>query len=211
MFEVEEEEGAIGGIEDGSQSGENPGTSVECSLVSLAKMFENFMHLQMDRDRRQEKEATKQEQKYSVLTHQVTELELDLEAARSGHQSTQTAGALKGEPKLQRHEDYDDIDHFNTTFERLAEVYNWPQQEWAVRLIPLLTGNTRGAFVAMNPADTTNYGLLKAAVLKKYEINRETYRQRFRSYDTPAEVSPPRTVYSTQRLFLQVGPVRHLQ
>uniref|UniRef100_A0A8C9ZEW1 SCAN box domain-containing protein n=1 Tax=Sander lucioperca TaxID=283035 RepID=A0A8C9ZEW1_SANLU len=26
-----------------------------------------------------------------------------------------------------------------------------------------------------------------------YEINRETYRQRFRSYDTPAEVSPPRT------------------
>ncbi|XP_038564814.1 zinc finger protein 446-like [Micropterus salmoides] len=42
----------------------------------------------------------------------------------------------------------------------------------------------------MNPADTTNYGLLKAAVLKKYEINRETYRQRFRSYDTPAEESP---------------------
>lgn len=61
---------------------------------------------------RQEKEATKQEQKYSVLNHQVTQLQLDLEASRGGHQPTQTAGALKGEPKLQRLEDFDDIEHF---------------------------------------------------------------------------------------------------
>ncbi|KAJ3611787.1 hypothetical protein NHX12_021801 [Muraenolepis orangiensis] len=36
----------------------------------------------------------------------------------------------------------------------------------------------------MNPDSMMNYILLKQAVLRKYEINAETYRQQFRSLET---------------------------
>lgn len=53
------------------------------------------------------------------------------------------------------------IEHFLTTFERLAEVYKWPKEEWAIHLVPLLTGNARNAFVAMSPAYTSDYERVK--------------------------------------------------
>lgn len=110
--EAGEKEGATGGaVEHGFKSGIHTGVSVESSLVSMAEMFEGFMQLQ----------------KYTVLNQQVTQLQMDLEAARTGQPPAQTAGVPRGEPKLQKLEDYDDIEHFITTLERLAEVYNWPR------------------------------------------------------------------------------------
>ncbi len=34
------------------------------------------------------------------------------------------------EPHLARLEDSDDIEHYLLTFERLAEVYQWPKEDW---------------------------------------------------------------------------------
>ncbi len=47
--------------------------------------------------------------------------------------------------------------------------------------MPLLTGKARAEYVAMDIADTLDYNLVKRAVLFKYEINAEIYRQRFRT------------------------------
>ncbi|KAK2844004.1 hypothetical protein Q5P01_010663 [Channa striata] len=171
--EVGNEANTISGtVEDDAQPGTSFSVSPDSSLGTLTKMFESFIHIQMDRDKRQEKEAAKQEHNLSIiLTHQITPLHLDLEATRAGRLPSQAQGVPVGEPKLHKLEDSDDIKHYLTTFERLAEVYNWPWQEWAVRLIPLLTGKA-------------------LMVLRNYDINRETYRQKFRSYETPAEESP---------------------
>lgn len=68
------------------------------------------------------------------------------------------------EPKLQKLEDGDDIEHFLTTFERMAAACVWERRHWAVLLVPLLTGKDRSAFVAMDAGETT-----KEAILKKYE------------------------------------------
>ncbi|KAK2858553.1 hypothetical protein Q5P01_003173, partial [Channa striata] len=188
--EVGNEANPISGtVEDDAQPGTSFSVSPDSSLGTLAKMFEGFIHIQMDRDKRQEKEAAKQEHKLSVLTHQITQLQLDLEATRAGRLPSQAQGVPVGEPKLQKLEDSDDMEHYLTTFERLAEVYNWPRQEWAVRLIPLLTGKARSAFIAMNP------------VLRKFEINTETYRQKFRSYETPTEESPQELYIGLKDLF----------
>lgn len=137
------EKGATGGAVDDFHPGIHPVMSAENSLVTMSKMFESVMQLQVERDKRQERETAKQEQKFSVLTHQVTQLKLDLEATRSGQQPLQTRGVPSGEPTLQRLGDSDDIEHFLTTFERLAVVYNWPKREWGVSLIPLLAGRAR--------------------------------------------------------------------
>lgn len=42
----------------------------------------------------------------------------------------------------------------------------------------------------MSPTHTKDYDLVKEAVLKKYEISTETYRQHFRAMETPGDESP---------------------
>lgn len=49
------------------------------------------------------------------------------------------------EPKLHPLLSNDDIERFFTTFERMAQVYRWPRDDWAIRLIPLLTGKAQSA------------------------------------------------------------------
>lgn len=69
-------------------------------------------------------------------------------------------------PHLVRLEDSDDIEHYLLTFKRLAEVYQWPKEDWAIHLIPLHTGKARSAFVAMDPSHTQDYDFVKTAILK---------------------------------------------
>lgn len=86
------------------------------------------------------------------------------------------------EPKLLPLTSDDDIELFLTTVERMAQVCHWLREEWAVRLIPLLTGKAPSAYVLMDIADSRN-DKVKDAILTKYEITTDTYRRRFRSLD----------------------------
>lgn len=84
-------------------------------------------------------------------------------------------------PRMAVYEEDEDIEHYLTTFERLATASQWPSDAWALSLMPLLRGKARAAFVAMNSDDTRDYVKVKKAILRKFEIRPETYRQRFRS------------------------------
>ncbi|CAI5642675.1 unnamed protein product [Oreochromis niloticus] len=98
------------------------------------------------------------------------------------------------DPKLLPLTPDDDIEHFLTTFERMAQVCRWPREEWAVRLVPLLTGKARSAYVLMDIGDSEVYDKVKDAILAKYEITADTYRRRFRALDIhPGET--PRELY----------------
>lgn len=43
-------------------------------------------------------------------------------------------------PKMQPYHEDEDIEHYLTTFERIASACQWPQEEWALHLAPLLNG-----------------------------------------------------------------------
>lgn len=73
-------------------------------------------------------------------------------------------------------------EHYLTTSERIANACRWPRQDWALHLLPLLTGKARAAYVAMEPEESLEYNHVRQAILDKFEINSETYRQRFRSH-----------------------------
>ncbi len=197
--------GALGGALDESvpPAEVSAAGAADAAITAPSRMFESFMRYQRERDDRQERETARREQHYKVLSHQVTQMQLDLERTRvSGTTSDGTAARVKDqEPRLARLEDTEDIEHFLTTFERLAEVYQWPRGDWAIRLIPLLTGKARSAFVAMNPSQTQDYDQLKQAILKKYEISTETYRLRFRSLNTPVNESPQELYTRLKDLF----------
>nr|XP_054607258.1 uncharacterized protein LOC129167139 [Nothobranchius furzeri] len=88
----------------------------------------------------------------------------------------------------------DDIEHFLTTFERIAVAYRWRSSDWTFHLIPLLTGKARGAYVNMDIDDALDYQKVKTAILQKYDINPETYRLRFRCLDVMDE--SPKELYA---------------
>ncbi|XP_051271638.1 uncharacterized protein LOC127372197 isoform X2 [Dicentrarchus labrax] len=93
-------------------------------------------------------------------------------------------------PRLEKLTDNDDIEHFLITFERIAVACRWQKADWVFQLIPLLTGKARGAYVHMDIDDSLDYEQVKSAILAKYDINPETYRQRFRSLEVDPDESP---------------------
>ena len=91
---------------------------------------------------------------------------------------------------IPRFEDGDDVEQYLTTFERLATAYRWPKEQWAVYLVPHLSGKARSAYVAMDINESMDYDNVKEAILAKYEMNEEMYRQRFREPDVRPGETP---------------------
>ena len=83
-------------------------------------------------------------------------------------------------PMLQKLTADDDIESYLQMFERVATQQNWPKDIWATQLARLLTGAALDAFTSVPSADSSRYEKVKAAILSRFEVNAETYRQRFR-------------------------------
>ena len=77
--------------------------------------------------------------------------------------------------------DCDDIEAYLTTFERLMAAYSVPRAKWIFKLAPQLTGKAQQAYAALTTEDALSYDAVKAAILRRYDITEETYRQRFRA------------------------------
>ncbi|KAK5879880.1 hypothetical protein CesoFtcFv8_022958 [Champsocephalus esox] len=73
-----------------------------------------------------------------------------------------------------------DPDILFVLFERLAEARDWSDVERTLLLQCVFTGKAQEAFAAMTAEDSSNYQLVKAAVLQAFELVPEAYRQRFR-------------------------------
>ena len=82
--------------------------------------------------------------------------------------------------KLTKLTESEDIEAFLTTFERMMQVYGVDEACWAYKLAPQLTGKAQQAYAALSAEDAAKYPEVKAAILRRYDINEETYRQRFR-------------------------------
>lgn len=64
-------------------------------------------------------------------------------------------------PKMLPLQEDDDIEHYLTTFEQIAQTCRWPVQYWTLHLVPLLSGKARAAYVAMELTDTFMYDKVK--------------------------------------------------
>ncbi|XP_026004039.1 uncharacterized protein LOC113009749 [Astatotilapia calliptera] len=191
----------------------------EPSLSDLMSILQAHMGQQEAREARQEEVTARQEQKFKALQHQFQLLQLEVQSRTSPvpelplpttespesrelphipsspQAQAESSQSLSGqfslhEPRLEKLTDSDDIEHFLTTFERIALAYRWEKTDWVFRLIPLLTGKARGAYVHMDIDDSLSYDKVKAAILSKYDVNPETYRQRFRSLEVRLDENP---------------------
>ena len=90
-------------------------------------------------------------------------------------------GRSEPEVKLTKLTDQDDIEAYLTTFERMMIAYEVDKSRWAFKLAQQLTGKAQQAYAAMPIAESGKYDEVKEAILRRYEIDEEAYRYRFRS------------------------------
>ncbi|XP_036066885.1 uncharacterized protein LOC112138883 isoform X2 [Oryzias melastigma] len=210
--EPAEESLEVGAVDDGSVGAAPSGESKDpVNMNDIASMMQICLQFQRDLGEKLEKETIKQDKRWRQLQIQVNNIRDDMKQQRDEGVPSQSAtpelphedeqpsfsGAETrpgdrgwGQAVVPRLEEEDDIEQYLTTFERLAVAYQWPEMEWAVRLVPHLTGKARAAYVAMAAGDSLDYRSVKEAILAKYAINEDVYRQRFREPDVQPNESP---------------------
>ncbi|XP_078000810.1 uncharacterized protein LOC144453400 [Glandiceps talaboti] len=85
-------------------------------------------------------------------------------------------------PKLPAFDEgIDDMDAYLCRFERFAGGQQWPKETWATTLSALLKGKALTVYSGMVPHEAVDYDKLKDALLKRYQLNEEGFRVKFRS------------------------------
>lgn len=98
---------------------------------------------------------------------------------------THAAGRHVGDPRIPDFKEGEDPESFFVRFERIARTWGWQPIEWAARVVTLLTGKALEAYAGMDEERSESYEAIKSAVLMKYNVTEETYRQCFRSTAVP--------------------------
>ena len=109
--------------------------------------------------------------------------------------------AARKDPKLFPFQEGEDMENYLLRFERIAKTWVWPEEEWACRLVPLLTGKALAAYSSMDEEHSDSYPDLKQALLAKFNISAETYRQRFRDTAGPPNEAPAETYQRLKGLY----------
>ena len=94
-----------------------------------------------------------------------------------------------GEIRLIHLSELNNIEAYLITSERLMRVHGVSETHWAFRLAPQLTDKAQQAYAALPVSEASDYNKMKAAILRYYDINEETYTQKFRSTLTKANES----------------------
>ena len=155
-------------------------TSGDGAVTDLVKM------LLEDRRRRDEEAAEERTRREAESRQQLELLTRALEGVGTLREPSGEDGARVARRdaevglKLTKLGESDDIEAFLTTFERMMVAYGVDKAQWVYRLAPQLTGKAQQAYAAMPTEEAGRYDDVKAAVLRRYNINAETYRQRFR-------------------------------
>jgi len=97
----------------------------------------------------------------------------------SGH-TRQRIGA-KG-PKMPCFDERsDDMDSFLYTFEVYADSQRWSKEQWAVYLSARLKGKALEVYARLLVKDAQDYEILKDALLNRFNLTEEGFKQKFKS------------------------------
>ena len=73
------------------------------------------------------------------------------------------------------------MDSYLKRFERFATNAKWPKEEWATNLSSLLQEKALDVYSRLSSTEATDYDKLSDALLKRYQLTQEGFRQKFRS------------------------------
>ena len=157
--------------------------------------IEDIIKLFMDDRAQRKKESQKQMETMQHHMEKLMRLVEESHATPTGGPGADTGTTVSRstpkevELKLTKLSNSDDIEAYLTTFERMMGVFEVDRAKWAFKLAPQLTGRAQQAYAAMAATDAGDYSKMKEAILQRYDINEETYRQRFRTVSRREEES----------------------
>ena len=82
-------------------------------------------------------------------------------------------------PRMSPFKDSDDITSCLIRFENLAVISGWPQETWSTHLALLFSGSALNVYSTLPDEVVSDYGKLKAAILKAFKRTPEQYRKDF--------------------------------
>ncbi|KAK5852452.1 hypothetical protein PBY51_023920 [Eleginops maclovinus] len=109
---------------------------------------------------------------------------------------------------LQKMSADDDPEAYLDIFEGTAAACGWPEEEWAVRLLPLLAGAAQLAAHSLPASDRHEYKQLRRAILDRLGSTPEGHRRRFRALpfeDAGRPFSYAKQLLDAARRWLQPG------
>ncbi len=71
--------------------------------------------------------------------------------------------------------DSEDVEHYLTTFKRIAGAYKWPTTTWSLNLAPIMTGKAQAAYASLDAETASDFTKVREAILWRYNINKETF------------------------------------
>ena len=137
-----------------------------------------------ERRQREEEKQRQAERERQARDEWKAQFEMVARLAQDGRnrEGERTGHILKeAEAKVAKLTERDDIEAYLATFERTMTAYEVNRQRWVYKLAPQLSGKAQQAYAAMSSEEAVDCERVKAAILKRYDINEETYRLRFRS------------------------------
>ena len=153
----------------------------EKPVTAMEKLLQTLLEDRQEDRARREEERTRHAEEMLVLRQLI-------EGRGSGAAGERRLQAPRIE--LKKLDESDDVESFLTVFERVMTAQSVPNGQWTVTLAPLLTGKAQQAYAAMTAEEAASYPAVKEAVLRRYDINTETYRQRFRQAKQEEGESP---------------------
>jgi hypothetical protein len=115
------------------------------------------------------------------------EREIELEKVRQPIPNTSEStyvsdgGVRAKTPRLPPFDEKDNLDAYLQRFERFAVTVNWKRDDWATNLSALLKGKALDVYSRLAPSQANDYDLLKDALLKRFQLTEDGFRQKFRS------------------------------
>ena len=68
-----------------------------------------------------------------------------------------------------------EVDKYFLHFEKIASSLEWPKEVWTLLLQSVLLGKAREVYSALSVDLSSDYDVVKAAILKAYELVPEAY------------------------------------
>lgn len=79
-----------------------------------------------------------------------------------------------------------EVDSYFNAFERIAATLSWPRDVWSLLLQCKLVGKAQEVCATLSIDESLSYDVVKATVLRAYELVPEAYRQKFRACEKSA-------------------------
>ena len=154
-----------------------------------------FIREQQELARTLRQEEREEAEKQREEAERQRQHELTLQQAAPGTGQAQNGNERKT-PKLPKFIDGTDaIDSYLQRFERLARTNNWTEDTWAVSLSLLLTGKALDVYSRLSDEEAVSYMHLKQALLKRYNLTEEGYRNKFRICKPEKDETPEQFVF----------------